>query len=147
MPRPRHPRIGPWIVVGWIFLILAVCWTPANRMPIPERQPLVPHLDKVIHFGMFAVLGLLAGWAGILRGRTIMLVALGVGLAITSELGQATRFVARDADVWDALADIVGAVCGLAVAASFAGGRSERSSGATEESGPRPLTPETAPGP
>ncbi|WP_435019664.1 VanZ family protein [Tundrisphaera sp. TA3] len=88
-------------------------------MPIQEGAGTglhLPHLDKVVHFGMFAVLGWLGMYAGRKPGppryRGIFL--LGLGLAILSELGQMMPFVHRDAGLDDLAADMTGVIVGLA---------------------------------
>jgi VanZ family protein len=103
----------------WIVVILGLCWTPKSLMPIPEGPrpvSIIPHLDKVVHFGMFAILGWLGMYAGSKPGparyRGIFL--LGLGLAILSELGQMTPLVGRDAGLDDLAADMIGVIAGLA---------------------------------
>lgn len=70
----------------------------------------VPGLDKAVHFGLFALatwalLRVLPVWAAV----GLMLVQVGL-----SEWVQGTFLPQRSADVWDAVADLVGIAAGWA---------------------------------
>ena len=111
---------------AWVVVILALCWYPKAMMPDERRTAnamFLPHLDKVIHFGVFAVFGFLGGWVFRLPGRSRFwpLVLGGLALAVISELGQMTAFVNRDAGLDDLTADMVGVVVGLWAYAWVAG--------------------------
>jgi VanZ family protein len=126
----RHPRPRlRWLARGWAVLILVACWIPRAHLPPGERVPGVPNVDKVVHFGLFAVLGLLVRLSASPRTRTATLLALGLLLAIVSEVGQATPFVNRDANVPDGLADSLGMLAGL-LAIALLPARTDRSGGA-----------------
>jgi VanZ family protein len=107
------------MLLAWVVIILGLCWYPKSLMPIEEGpKPVgrIPHLDKVIHFGMFAILG----WLGMFSGRRPMaarslgIFLLGLGVAILSELGQMAPIVGRDAGLDDLAADLLGVVAGMA---------------------------------
>lgn len=114
---PAHPGASPptegrpstlcWLVAA---SILVACWMPARRMPVEEAAgvALVPHLDKALHFAMFA----LYGCGVMLGGKRSAMLWLGVVLAAVSELGQAIPLVGRDASFGDAGADLAGLVSG-----------------------------------
>ena len=112
-------------LVAWLgtFLVVALCWFPTRIMPVSEGSAIVviPHIDKLIHFSMFAFLGLL--WTFALRGpmpvRATKVFLVTVALAIGTELGQGHPLVQRDPDRYDAIADILGGAAGIA----FAGAR------------------------
>ena len=115
----RAPLIWAW---AWTALILGACWFPRSWMPVHEAGPKVqrvPHLDKVVHFTMFLGFGLL--WMRAVPGRRGALGVLAGGflLAVVSELGQAMPLVNRDPGLLDTLADLLGLVAGMAVAAQL----------------------------
>ena len=67
--------------------------------------------DKAAHFAMYGVGGALAGWVARRRGsvpgrRSLAFVAL---VATVDELNQ-SRLATRDADPWDWVADLAGAL-------------------------------------
>ena len=109
-----------WLAFAWTFAIVALCLLPKRSLPIHEdRSSLlrIPHLDKVVHACVFAGFAWL--WMGV-RGpstRTLALrvTAVALLLALGTELGQELPVVNRDGDVLDGLADMSGAVIGIAV--------------------------------
>ena len=101
----------------WTALILVACWLPRGLMPVNESRPhrvRVPHLDKVVHFSMFAGFGFLWLRVDPTRRRTLGVLAGGCLLAVVSELGQALPVVQRDPSVLDGLADSIGLLAGMA---------------------------------
>lgn len=85
------------------------------------------HTDKVLHFLAYAGLAFLLAWALCqTRGLSFSVCAFVISIttiyAITDELTQA--FIpSRHADVWDAAADILGALTGLAAVAAIVASR------------------------
>jgi VanZ family protein len=95
-------------------------------MPARESGPgLIPHIDKLVHFGMFAGFSLL--WMNARpprpRGRAwgAAVLAAALVLAVATEVAQGLPAVNRDPDPLDGLADAVGAF--VAVGASSATAR------------------------
>jgi VanZ family protein len=85
-------------------------------LPEDEKVPkrfLIPHLDKLIHMGIFVVFAFL--WMRVgdspRRGRWVLVA--GLALAVLSELGQEVPIVNRDASLADCLADGAGVIVGL----------------------------------
>ncbi len=108
-------KLRLWIAIVWTSLILIACWLPRSQMPVSEGAP---SLLKLIHFDKIVHAGLFAGFAFLWRratsaSATSRILAIGLALAVVTELGQATSWVGRDADVWDGLADAVGVLIGL----------------------------------
>jgi len=110
-------RIRLALAVVWTLVILVLCWTPADWLPVKETEGSVwdlPHKDKFVHAGMFFVFAVL--WLAATRekpGRFAWVAAAGIALAVVTELGQNLPFLRRDGEVADALADCVGVVVGL----------------------------------
>lgn len=104
-----------WPPVLWAALILIL-----TSIPAPPGPPGgLPHLDKVVHFVMYAGLGWLVARALDTRSpRPLVVALLVIGLfAALDEWHQ--QFVMRDPNVIDWLVDVLGAAAGL-VAASRA---------------------------
>ncbi len=101
-----------WI---WTLLILVLCWLPKMYLPGKEElpPPIVINVDKFVHFGIFAVFGVLWMRTSSTKDRSWWILHAGIALAVISELGQANRFVNRDANIPDALADIIGVDLGI----------------------------------
>ncbi len=104
--------------VIWTALLITLCLLP--RGMTPERDSggpalKIPHLDKVAHAGLFGGFGLFWTRAAASTTRLRTIFVLGVMLAVGTELAQALPIVARDPDVLDALADVVGLCAGMSV--------------------------------
>ena len=81
----------------------------------------VPHVDKAMHFGLYAVLGALAALAvdpaRDRRRRGLLVLVAIAAFAAVDEWHQ--RFIpGRSADAADWIADVVGATCGLLLLAA-----------------------------
>jgi VanZ family protein len=101
------------VAVLWTLVILAACSIPGQDLPDIE----VFSIDKVAHFTVFAVFGWLWMYASRapLRTRVIRVLAAGIAYAVLTELYQGLLPWERTPDVYDALADAVGAVAGVLV--------------------------------
>lgn len=111
----NHKNILIGANIVWILIIFILCAMPGEDIPDPHLN--IPHLDKVVHFGMFFIMSLLLSYPlerhssfSMKKIYTIaILVALGYGGLI--EILQ-HYFFNRGGDVWDLLADIAGGVAG-----------------------------------
>jgi hypothetical protein len=106
--------------VGWTMVIMLLCWLPRGvvREAARVRWIGIPHIDKVVHVGIFIVFAILWLRARAVRGRHryAWVVLGGFVLAIVTELGQLVEWVGRDASIEDALTDAAGLVVGLMLA-------------------------------
>lgn len=117
MPRALRERRGKdgqlvrWLpLAGWVLLVFGVSSIPDLSVPGNET----PGLDKVFHFGEYAVLGALLGHAAGFAGvrRTLMMGALvGLLLGTLDELYQSS-VPGRSLDAFDAVADTMGSMVG-----------------------------------
>ena len=98
-----------------VLVSLAVLFAPQSDVPSAP-----PGVDKAVHLLLFAALAVSGRWAGI--GRRA-LAALLVGYAAISEVVQELAALGRSASVADWLADVVGALLGLALWAWLAQAR------------------------
>ena len=80
----------------WILIIFILCAMPSEDIPDPHLD--IPHLDKVIHFGMFFILSLLIILTAFIYGGLIEILQ--------------HYFFNRGGDVWDLAADIAGGIAG-----------------------------------
>jgi len=98
----------PWIAfaLACVINLYAVYW-PTEPAPTGG----IPYIDKVAHFGIFALVALTGRWAGIqFRWLAPLLVVQAVG----SEIIQGTlESNGRDGSAFDAMADVLGAAAGL----------------------------------
>ena len=114
-------RLALALACVWTLVIMILCWMPTSGIEIQgddSRYLRIPHLDKVVHAGMFALFGWLWTIAagGGRRGWAVL--AAGLVMAVGTEVVQGLPMVGRDPDVWDGLADTVGVTIGIA-SASF----------------------------
>lgn len=92
-----------------------------SSRPAPMQMPDIPLLDKLLHFTAYAVLGALflrAFRTVRIRNNIKLAMALSVFLStfygLSDELHQ--HFVPyRNADLMDALADMLGSICGVVI--------------------------------
>ncbi len=90
-----------------------------SSYPSPETAPDLPYFDKLLHFSAYAVLGALflrAFKTTQFKNNINLVIILSILASsfygISDELHQ--YFVpCRDADIIDALADILGSICGV----------------------------------
>lgn len=99
-----------WLpVLAWAAFLL---WL-GGRDTGPARTP--AGFDKVAHFGLYGVLGVLAGraWRTVRTPAPAFVLACAVATGAADELHQ-TRVPARTADPWDFCADAAGVLIGFA---------------------------------
>ncbi|HEY8959823.1 VanZ family protein [Chitinophaga sp.] len=102
----------------WIILILVLCTLPGNDIPSNSFLDKI-HFDKFVHFGLFGGIVLFLS-LGIyqqkkyISNRTLwllVLIAAGYGLAI--EFIQKYWAINRSFDMYDLVADTLGAIAGI----------------------------------
>lgn len=107
----------------WLFL--AVAWLTAGVYGLVLREatgsnaPPFPHFDKMAHGLLFFVQIWLLCKAYLHENKAIPSVALlifALIYAVASEWAQATFTLTRQADVWDGVADMLGAMMALTIA-------------------------------
>lgn len=94
-----------YLVVGALMFI---------PMPSSGGPPTIPHLDKLVHVACWGLLGF-ATWLTVARQRWLWAVGLAAVFGVLVELGQGLT-TTRSADLWDALADLIGAALGATLA-------------------------------
>ena len=105
----------------WTLVILILCCMPGNKFPHLKYAFPIP-IDKMVHFILFFVLGLLLLRA--LNGLDVytsfsragiytIMYCLAYGILI--ELLQGFVFTSRSAEIMDALADLIGSCAGVII--------------------------------
>lgn len=107
-------RIRPiTLALSWTFLILVLLSVPGKSVP----KVAILEFDKFIHAGLFFVLTLLWLRASVAESVSRALIVLGciVVFCFASEWYQEWLPFDRTADLFDAVADSIGALTGTAV--------------------------------
>lgn len=99
-----------WPAILWAVFIIGLTSLPAGRLP---QGPAIPGIDKLVHFTLYAVLGVLVG-----RGAGSRVGAL-AAIATMAAFGGADEWhqqwvPGRSADIADWMADAAGAASGFA---------------------------------
>jgi VanZ family protein len=100
----------------WTLVIFVLCWLPRMYVPGQEKIPrtfFLLNVDKYVHIGIFLVFAFL--WMRSLAGprRVFWVFLAGILVAVVTELGQNNRFVNRDGNWDDGIADVSGVVLGI----------------------------------
>jgi VanZ family protein len=103
--------LPPAVWAAFILVLTSIPTLPDVTGGIP-----IPHLDKVVHFFLYAVLGWLVTRTLGTR-RFASLAAALIGIAVFGGLDELHQpFVGRDANLMDWIADVIGASIGIAAA-------------------------------
>lgn len=114
MPQ-KYIKLITWVNIVWVLIILILCIMPGKDIPNTHLD--IPHLDKVVHFGMFFILSLLLTYRldlrSILGRKQIYIISLVTAFLYGGciEILQ-HYFFDRSGDFWDLLADVLGGIAG-----------------------------------
>jgi VanZ family protein len=97
-----------WLAILWTLVMCVLFFIPT---PPSTQGPLIPHLDKVVHLGLFA--GFVVLWGIRLPNATALLVIIGIVFGIVVECIQDGMKLGRSFDVYDIVADSVGVFVGI----------------------------------
>ncbi|MBC5619980.1 MULTISPECIES: VanZ family protein [Butyricimonas] len=108
-----HKHVLLWCNLLWAGVIFFLCAIPSSSIPDPKLN--IPHLDKVVHFGMFFIMSvfLCDALRHKLSSRACYLIAIGFSFAYGGliEILQ-YKYFHRGGDWWDLLADVLGGIAG-----------------------------------
>jgi VanZ like family len=107
------------MAVAWTLVILFLCWMPGRWVnEVEQGSPWfqIPDLDKVVHWGIFVLFTVLWLRTGTSRWRYAWVALGGLAMASITELVQSLPAIGRDAEVGDAITDLIGVAIGLGVA-------------------------------
>ena len=110
----------------WGTVILLVIGYPGEKIPDADLLK-IPHIDKVVHFGLFAVLGTLLVYGfgkkneggRFHRKHLILCITLGIIYGIFTEYIQHCCLSDRHGNVPDAVANGFGTIFGVVVSAQL----------------------------
>lgn len=100
----RQRMLWLLLAMGWTILIFIGCSLPGKDLP---RVDVFGHVDKVVHVVFFFVFGWLWGKVA-QKPLLILLIAVLYGFGL--EFYQLSFVAGRSFDVWDGMADSLGAV-------------------------------------
>jgi VanZ family protein len=124
--RPRRVRKimtqkAPYHFLYYWFPVVVYCLVifVQSSFPTPEQIPSFPHMDKLLHFSCYSVLGalFLRGFRnskyknkeGLIRAASIIL----TGLYGATDEGHQYFVLQRSAEVWDIFFDFLGGLAGV----------------------------------
>lgn len=114
MPKSKQKYLPflSGLIILWILIIFALCAMPPQDIPDPGLE--IPHLDKVVHFGMFFIMSLMICYR---YERPSLKIIYGIAIGFSFLYGGLIEilqhyFFNRGGDVWDLLADVTGGVTG-----------------------------------
>lgn len=102
----------------WIILILIVCTLPGNDIPTNSFFEKI-HFDKIVHFGLFGgvvlflSLGIYQQKRYISSATLILLVMIAATYGLAIEFIQKYWAIGRSFDIYDVVADTLGAIAGI----------------------------------
>lgn len=116
MSLRRVPLIATLVLIG----LWAIAFTATHWPMEPDKDPFFPHIDKVVHTGIYAILTITAFAAATAWGyrwSMSLIVTITLAMVCVGFFDELTQlFVAgRTADPLDLVADTFGAVLGIFV--------------------------------
>lgn len=101
----------------WAIIILILCGAPSSEFPSVGFLN-IPHLDKIVHFGLYLVFTLLIlsetntkrMFGGLERKTIIISLFIAIAYGLLIELMQLLVFESRGAEFWDFMANAIGAI-------------------------------------
>lgn len=115
----REKNKQRWVLLSrniiWAAVIFILCAMPSEHVPDPHLN--IPHLDKIVHFGMFFIMAVLLcnelEYQTRFHLRKIYMITVSIAFLYggTIEILQQYCFE-RSGDIWDLAADVFGAAAG-----------------------------------
>lgn len=100
-----------FLLAFWTIIIIVSLSIPGSTIP----KTTIFGLDKWVHGFLFLIwtLMLLNSFQNISRKHIIFICIVGLMFAVSSELYQQTFIINRQADIFDAIADVIGLLMGI----------------------------------
>jgi glycopeptide antibiotics resistance protein len=101
-----------WRLMAWASTVgvLVMCFTPGSSVPTQQ----IFQADKFFHVLAFLIVGYAWRRSGVSTTRALV---IGLLLAVGTEVGQSLLDVGREGDLLDVLADVIGTLLGVLMAA------------------------------
>lgn len=117
-----------WRLLAWLSTagVLVMCFVPGSGVPQHE----VFKSDKLFHVLAFLIVAYCWRRSGLTSAKALL---VGILLALGTEIGQELIGMGRQGDVLDVLADSIGTVLGVAIAACLAPARRAPGQAPSEE--------------
>jgi len=96
-----------YIIFLWTLIIVFLSFL---KLPQTQGIELVPNFDKLVHFGLYFILGLLMFCQKFKKLITIIYIT---SLSFIIELAQSYLTIYRTGDFWDFIAGFLGGLLGL----------------------------------
>lgn len=101
--------------IVWAAVIFILCAMPSQDVPDPGLN--IPHMDKIVHFGMFFIMALLLcnemEYQTQLGMKKIFLISISIVFIYGGSIELLQHyFFHRSGDVWDLAADLAGGIAG-----------------------------------
>ncbi len=113
LPDSPYKHWARWMALGWTLLIFVLFMMPSSGVP-KLRLPL-PHADKFVHLGFFALLCFLWMAANPTRdkgyARLLLITSLFFGWMVEYLQGHFAQ--GRSQDYFDLIADVLGSALGI----------------------------------
>jgi VanZ family protein len=114
-----------WPSILWAAFILVLCMMPGRHIPHVR----IPNFDKVVHFSLYLIFAILTYWGwqkqnyliALHAQTTIKVIVLLSLYGYTIELMQGWLTTDRSYDIYDALANVCGAIVGALIASQIVG--------------------------
>ncbi len=101
------------LTILWSILIIFLLLIPTSEITKPKI--IIPYFDKIIHFGIFSIWGIIFQLENKTKHRIPPTIILGAGFAISTELMQKYLTTTRTFDYLDILADLTGIILSVIV--------------------------------
>lgn len=98
-------------VIVWSIVIGILCFIPGNELK--EIEINIPHFDKIIHFGLFFILGLTIRGLQSEKNHELVINLFMVFYAMIIEVIQHNFVPNRSGDVFDFIFDVLGLLVGV----------------------------------
>lgn len=109
-----------WRNILWAIVIFILCSIPGDDLP-KTSIIIIPHFDKIVHFGMFFIMGIFLFAELRIQTNLKRITITGIVLFLIAVYGgfieylQQNYFINRSGDYWDLTADVLGGIFAIII--------------------------------
>ena len=103
-----------WKPLLWTILILILCLMPKSVEPQPSWLTKIPHFDKLIHFGLYTVLGFLYYISNPRQSLLFFVLVCLYAFILGGSIELIQPCVGRSCELLDLVTDMLGIIIGSA---------------------------------